>query len=138
MSVFFFLRIRRPPRSTRTDTLLPYTTLFRSVGRHIGARAFRQPGSGFQEEAPDGTGLGVVAASDGLCSVRGAVGRQAALAPCTARLGGICHRYGPLAARDLAAPSGRRTCRATAALDRPRTFRLPTAPGTLWLSRIPQ
>src|SRR3546814_19413251 len=28
--MFFFLRIRRPPRSTRTDTLFPYTTLFRS------------------------------------------------------------------------------------------------------------
>src|SRR3546814_18129262 len=28
-SVFFFLMIRRPPRSTRTDTLFPYTTLFR-------------------------------------------------------------------------------------------------------------
>src|SRR3546814_5652126 len=27
----FFLMIRRPPRSTRTDTLFPYTTLFRSV-----------------------------------------------------------------------------------------------------------
>src|SRR3546814_2967504 len=29
---FLFLMIRRPPRSTRTDTLFPYTTLFRSVG----------------------------------------------------------------------------------------------------------
>src|SRR3546814_11263249 len=28
----FFLMIRRPPRSTRTDTLFPYTTLFRSIG----------------------------------------------------------------------------------------------------------
>src|SRR3546814_9313973 len=28
--VLFFLMIRRPPRSTRTDTLFPYTTLFRS------------------------------------------------------------------------------------------------------------
>src|SRR3546814_2042838 len=28
---FFFLMIRRPPGSTRTDTLFPYTTLFRSV-----------------------------------------------------------------------------------------------------------
>src|SRR3546814_15502436 len=28
---FFFLMIRRPPRSTRTDTLFPYTTLFRST-----------------------------------------------------------------------------------------------------------
>src|SRR3546814_2959334 len=30
-SLFFFLMIRRPPRSTRTDTLFPYTTLFRSA-----------------------------------------------------------------------------------------------------------
>src|SRR3546814_17892863 len=29
--LFFFLMIRRPPRSTRTDTLFPYTTLFRSL-----------------------------------------------------------------------------------------------------------
>src|SRR3546814_11038837 len=28
--IFFFLMLRRPPRSTRTDTLFPYTTLFRS------------------------------------------------------------------------------------------------------------
>src|SRR3546814_16306719 len=28
---FFFFMIRRPPRSTRTDTLFPYTTLFRSL-----------------------------------------------------------------------------------------------------------
>src|SRR3546814_18058103 len=31
----FFLMIRRPPRSTRTDTLFPYTTLFRSLGFHL-------------------------------------------------------------------------------------------------------
>src|SRR3546814_3252361 len=36
--VIFFLMIRRPPRSTRTDTLFPYTTLFRSL--------FVQPASG--------------------------------------------------------------------------------------------
>src|SRR3546814_11709683 len=30
-SMLFFLMIRRPPRSTRTDTLFPYTTLFRSL-----------------------------------------------------------------------------------------------------------
>src|SRR3546814_10050742 len=30
MIIVFFLMIRRPPRSTRTDTLFPYTTLFRS------------------------------------------------------------------------------------------------------------
>src|SRR3546814_18265935 len=38
-SCFFFLIIRRPPRSTRTDTLFPYTTLFRSVVAGIDAGA---------------------------------------------------------------------------------------------------
>src|SRR3546814_19348463 len=38
----FFLMIRRPPRSTRTDTLFPYTTLFRSGEGAIG----REPGEG--------------------------------------------------------------------------------------------
>src|SRR3546814_14574238 len=32
---FFFLMIRRPPRSTLTDTLFPYTTLFRSAGDKV-------------------------------------------------------------------------------------------------------
>src|SRR3546814_17635530 len=36
---FFFLMIRRPPISTRTDTLFPDTTLFRSGWRAIGRRA---------------------------------------------------------------------------------------------------
>src|SRR3546814_18823439 len=35
-SVFFLLMIRRPPRSTRTYTLFPYTTLFRSVAGVVG------------------------------------------------------------------------------------------------------
>src|SRR3546814_11258322 len=49
--------IRRPPRSTRTDTLFPYTTLFRSVAFLVGhrhdagfvhdARAHLQLGAGF-------------------------------------------------------------------------------------------
>src|SRR3546814_20372956 len=34
----FFLMIRRPPRSTRTDTLFPYTTLFRSFERGVKVR----------------------------------------------------------------------------------------------------
>src|SRR3546814_14897283 len=37
LSLLFFLMIRRPPRSTRTDTLFPYTTLFRSaIEQNIG------------------------------------------------------------------------------------------------------
>src|SRR3546814_12660931 len=38
---FFFLMIRRPPRSTRTDTLFPYTTLFRSRAGDRDARSSR-------------------------------------------------------------------------------------------------
>src|SRR3546814_15895133 len=43
---FIFLMIRRPPRSTRTDTLFPYTTLFRSDDprRILHRRLPRQPG----------------------------------------------------------------------------------------------
>src|SRR3546814_1286897 len=41
---FFFLMIRRPPRSTRTDTLFPYTTLFRSTTRRRLALAFQIDG----------------------------------------------------------------------------------------------
>src|SRR3546814_5689996 len=39
--IFFVLMIRRPPRSTRTDTLFPYTTLFRSL---LVPRPGRDPG----------------------------------------------------------------------------------------------
>src|SRR3546814_10368592 len=38
--LFFFLMKRRPPRSTRTDTLFPYTTLFRSLKRTTRSRAW--------------------------------------------------------------------------------------------------
>src|SRR3546814_8038210 len=54
---FFFLMIRRPPRSTRTDTLFPYTTRFRStiidtVERH--APGFRASILGRQVLSPKG------------------------------------------------------------------------------------
>src|SRR3546814_12846740 len=41
--LFFFLMIRRPPRSTRTDTLFPYTTLFRSEGRGFDPHPLHHP-----------------------------------------------------------------------------------------------
>src|SRR3546814_8782064 len=44
--LFFFLRIRRPPRSTRTDTLFPYTTLFRSPRRPARRSRSRTPPCG--------------------------------------------------------------------------------------------
>src|SRR3546814_9561283 len=37
LCLFFSLMIQRPSRSTRTDTLVPYTTLFRSVGQLLSA-----------------------------------------------------------------------------------------------------
>src|SRR3546814_12225682 len=56
---FFFLMIRLPPRSTRTDTLFPYTTLFRSrrgggAGRddRAGARRLRAAAAGGIRRAP--------------------------------------------------------------------------------------
>src|SRR3546814_14784208 len=45
--------IRRPPRSTRTDTLLPYTTLFRSVLQAAGGRP-EGDGQGDGETDADG------------------------------------------------------------------------------------
>src|SRR3546814_9734407 len=49
---FFFVMIRRPPRSTRTDTLFPYTTLFRSLG------AGRPRGHCLQSHPRQSAGLG--------------------------------------------------------------------------------
>src|SRR3546814_15149773 len=48
-SFFFFVMIRRPPRSTRTDTLFPYTTLFRSDQREQQQDAGRE----YQLRDPD-------------------------------------------------------------------------------------
>src|SRR3546814_16665115 len=78
----FFLMIRRPPRSKRTYTLFPYTTLFRSIegGRHREpAVEHRQPQrhrngcpqAGRQEERPEPlaeqrrTGMAAVAGNGG-------------------------------------------------------------------------
>src|SRR3546814_9188099 len=46
--------IRRPPRSTRTDTLFPYTTLFRSGGWTAGRRRFRPQEPASRGPAPQG------------------------------------------------------------------------------------
>src|SRR3546814_12673152 len=47
--LFFFLMIRRPPRSTRTDTLFPYTTLFRSDAVPEGRQALHRVEGARQE-----------------------------------------------------------------------------------------
>src|SRR3546814_11374218 len=58
-TLFFFLMIRRPPRSTRTDTLFPYTTLFRSQQRQYTPGQKERP----ERQAPqrqNGHGLATV------------------------------------------------------------------------------
>src|SRR3546814_870290 len=49
--------IRRPPRTTRTDTLLPYTTLFRSTADGIVGRAQRLGGYGNYVEVEHGNAI---------------------------------------------------------------------------------
>src|SRR3546814_15747046 len=51
-AIFFFLMIRRPPRSTRTDTLFPYTTLFRSDDVDQRRQADAHPAARSAREAP--------------------------------------------------------------------------------------
>src|SRR3546814_6916657 len=48
--------IRRPPRSTRTDTLFPYTTLFRSADRHRARRGGRGAGGESRGRGTSGRG----------------------------------------------------------------------------------
>src|SRR3546814_17099842 len=63
--IFFFLMIRRPPGSTRTDTLVPYTTLFRSTG--AGEMKMKKT-----------NGIGYTAALAGMTAMIAAGGAQAA------------------------------------------------------------
>src|SRR3546814_17985658 len=71
--------IRRPPRSTRTDTLFPYTTLFRSAFQDAG---HLQWGQGIQNDILDATHWAVregYADSDRICIYGGSFGGYSAL-----------------------------------------------------------
>src|SRR3546814_18977566 len=75
--VFFFLMIRRPPGSTRTDTLFPYTTLFRSAEACSAARwaedAKREIAAAHEAERlpvlVGGTGLYIRTLLDGIAPI---------------------------------------------------------------------
>src|SRR3546814_9820284 len=58
-----FLMIRRPPRSTRTDTLFPYTTLFRSDQRGVivALLIFQIATQGGDVPLPDAPAVAIVA-----------------------------------------------------------------------------
>src|SRR3546814_6005102 len=65
---FFFLMSRRPPRSTRTDTLFPYTTLFRSADHLFADRALADAG-GVLEAAEDQEAAALVIVDIGLLHI---------------------------------------------------------------------
>src|SRR3546814_20751318 len=71
----FFLMIRRPPRSTRTDTLFPYTTLFRSpFGDRFGAVQGGLSLDSFRDK-PDGVLIGpaIRRAAEGFATASGKI-----------------------------------------------------------------
>src|SRR3546814_8443879 len=79
----FFLMVGLPPRSTRTDTLMPYTTLFRSGGHgrrglrrhhHRPVHAEEEMIVGAPPGAPDGRARLSCRAQRGICSGRLPVG----------------------------------------------------------------
>src|SRR3546814_13137326 len=104
-TLIFFLMIRRPPRSTRTDTRFPYTTLFRPVRaetRHEAhpapcTRAARDPRAG--HGADDGSFEHAGHATAGAKEAR----RKAGSPPAA--------RGGTSAATCRAAPIGRASCK---------------------------
>src|SRR3546814_14900875 len=84
--IFFFLMIRRPPISTRTDTLFPYTTLFRSDALSPG-RAVHcgTPRNGGRAHPPNDNNRGSAARRDPAATI------PARSAP--ALRSGRCHAY---------------------------------------------
>src|SRR3546814_961552 len=79
--LFFILMIRRPPRSTRTDTLFPYTTLFRSKWSPSGQQlAFLV--SDYYGDKP---AIHIVGANDGavVCNQPNKIGRAHVWTPVT-------------------------------------------------------
>src|SRR3546814_4302190 len=75
---FFFLTIRRPPISTRTYTLFPYTTLFRSVFHRLVARSCRDAPGRSLHQVPSAPSSGRRGYSNSLRALRDkkSLGRQ--------------------------------------------------------------
>src|SRR3546814_9522232 len=95
--------IRRPPRSTRTDTLFPYTTLFRSLFRldlDKAARHIVVPGDAVKDkELWLGTKIGCVAQAAGLKISFGALGQGAWVAVITLQVRWLDHIAGQIQRR---------------------------------------
>src|SRR3546814_18449664 len=79
--IFCFLMLRRPPRSTLTDTLFPYTTLFRShQAQHVGRAQQRLGGDAAPVQA-DAAELGFFHQRGLHAQLRGADGGHVAARP---------------------------------------------------------
>src|SRR3546814_11208054 len=77
IGVFFFLKLRQPPRSTRTDTLFPDTTLFRSHW-YTGTAPRRQPWAGQRLAASASSRTGHGSSRKSVARRRNTPGRSAA------------------------------------------------------------
>src|SRR3546814_11610601 len=75
MTMLLLLLLRRPPRSTRTDTLFPYTTLFRAPGAGGDEPSRRQPAA---RGAPGTGAAGGLLARDGGAGAEETAGRRQA------------------------------------------------------------
>src|SRR3546814_2997094 len=123
---FFFLMIRRPPRSTRTDTLFPYTTLFRSgiaelevdhriVGPPAGEQRLERVGAGRDahliiaplERAFQGPGERLVVLDDHELSFR--VHHDSPSGAARAERGRVMRTSAPPASRFASLADGKRT-----------------------------
>src|SRR3546814_11300152 len=100
-SYVFFLMIRRPPRSTRTDTLFPYTTLFRSIialrgGDELMAAVFRKCPMAAARDVKDRR-KGEDEREQQGDPTRGAQDRHPPMLArnCPGSLDGGCHQHGP-------------------------------------------
>src|SRR3546814_12434095 len=79
--VFFFLMIRRPPRSTRPDTLFPYTTLLRAVYRGSGGQSGHSGGHLQEPPVARPASVEAIDGAQGHPVVGSARGREASDAP---------------------------------------------------------
>src|SRR3546814_6193307 len=108
---FFFLMIRRPPRSTRTDTLFPYTTLFRSAAASRRQRAVPPSAAGHQAAAAEIHGIPAAGRATGGGIERGRFGAGQRAAPRALRTAQADRRRRATGVADREVEQGRATGR---------------------------
>src|SRR3546814_12940354 len=115
--MFFFLMIRRPPRSTRTDTLFPYTTLFRSIEGQPACAARRRQAGGHEIAGNPARAPGFPRLRQTIVLCSHATPLVGAPAPDTLCLRGACRSHGRLS---VGTTTGRKGPRSSTPPARPR------------------